>query len=138
MTTVNIDNEKVAVKNALDSYVTSVENANIELYTKTVANDPSMVNFGTGAGDRIVGWNALREVIEAQNAALSATKISVSDIMISISPEGNFAWATSLWDFKATMGGQAIVLPVRCTWILEKRETDWVIVHFHKSVGMTE
>lgn len=138
MTTMNIDNEKVAVKNTLDSYVTSVENADIELYAKTVVNDLNMVNFGTGAGDRVVGWNALRKVMEAQNAALSATKISVSDITINISPEGNFAWATSLWDFKATMGGKAIALPVRCTWILEKRETDWMVVHFHKSVGMAE
>jgi hypothetical protein len=37
----------------------------------------------------------------------------------------------------ATMGNQAIELPVRCSWILEKRGTNWLIVHFHKSVGMT-
>jgi hypothetical protein len=34
------------------------------------------------------------------------------------------------------MREQALELPVRCTWILEKREAGWVIVHFHKSVGM--
>ena len=60
---------------------------------------------------------------------------TVSDITVNVSSGGRFAWATSLWDFKATMGGQAIALPVRCTWILEKREIGWVVVHFHKSVG---
>jgi len=32
-----------------------------------------MVNFGTGAKERIVGWDTLRKVIEDQNAALSET-----------------------------------------------------------------
>lgn len=133
--TVNVEAEKAAIKSVLDNYVTSIEKADIGLYAKTVAHDPGMVNFGTAASERIVGWDALREAIEAQNAALSGTKIAVSDITVNASSEGRFAWATSLWDFKATMGGQAIALPVRCTWVLEKRETAWVIVHFHKSAG---
>ena len=74
----------------------------------------------------------------AQNAALSGTKISVSDVTVNISPDEQFAWATSLWDFKATVGEQAIEMRVRCSWVLEKREAGWVVVHFHKSVGMTE
>jgi ketosteroid isomerase-like protein len=133
--TVNVEAEKAAIKSVLDNYVTSVEKADMGLYAKTVAHDPGMVNFGTAASERIVGWDALREVMEAQNAALSGTKIAASDVTVNVSSEGRFAWATSLWEFKATMGGQAIALPVRCTWILEKRETGWVVVHFHKSVG---
>ncbi|MCJ7496515.1 MAG: nuclear transport factor 2 family protein, partial [candidate division Zixibacteria bacterium] len=58
-----------------------------------------------------------------------------SDVTIDLSPEGQFAWATSLWNFRATMDSQTIDLPVRCTWILEKRNKDWEIVHFHKSIG---
>jgi len=34
------------------------------------------------------------------------------------------------------MGENLVSLPVRCTWLLEKREGGWVIVHFHKSVAM--
>ena len=96
MTAVNIGTEKIAVKSALDNYITSVENADIELYARTVANDSDMVNFGTSAGDRVVGWNTLKEVMTAQNAALSGTKISVSDVTINISPDEQFAWATLL------------------------------------------
>lgn len=137
MTTMNLEAEKSAVKSVLDRYITSVENADIDSYAKNVVHDQDMVNFGTDASECIVGWAALREVMQAQNAALSGTKITQRDVTISVSPEGRFAWATSLWDFKATMGGQAIELPVRCTWILEKREAEWELVHFHKSVGMT-
>lgn len=127
--------EKSAIKAVLDSYILSIENEDIELYGKIFVHDPDMVNFGTGANERIVGWDALRKVIEAQNADLSETKIIQSDVTINVSPEGQFAWATSLWDFKSTMEAQVMQLPVRCSWILEKRDKDWEIVHFHKSVG---
>ena len=136
MKTVNIEMEKVAVKSILENYITSVENADMTLYSRIMTHDAGMVNFGTGAGDHVVGWQALKAAMEAQNAALSGTKIAASDVVIHLSPEGQFAWATSLWDFKAAIGEMAIEMPVRCSWILEKRETNWVIVHFHKSVGM--
>jgi ketosteroid isomerase-like protein len=133
----DIQAEKTAIKTVLDNYITSIENEDMVLYAKIIAHDTDMVNFGTGARDHIIGWNALSEAIKAQNAALSGTKITQSNVKINISPDGRFAWATSLWVFKATMAGQSIELPVRCTWILEKDLTDWVIVHFHKSVGMS-
>ncbi len=133
----NIEADRAAIQAVLDAYITSIENEDIELYARILAHDPEMVNFGSGAGDRIVGWEALRQAIEAQNAALSGTTIAQSDVTINVSPDGQFAWATSLWDFKATMGEQAIALPVRCSWILEKRGAGWLLVHFHKSVGMT-
>jgi ketosteroid isomerase-like protein len=136
MTTLNVETEKSAIKSVLDGYITSIENADIESYGKILAHDPDMVNFGTDATERIVGWNALREVILAQNAALSGTKITQSDVTINVAPDGRFAWATSMWDFKASMEGQSVELPARCTWILEKQDAGWVIVHFHKSVGM--
>jgi ketosteroid isomerase-like protein len=127
--------DKTAIKAVLDSYITSIENEDIGLYGRIFVHDSAMVNFGSAATQRIVGWDALRKVIEAQNALLSGTKITQSDVTINVSPDGRFAWATSMWNLKATIGAQAIELPVRCTWILEKPDKDWKIVHFHKSVG---
>lgn len=132
---VNSETEKPAIKAVLDNYILSIEKEDIDLYGKIIMHDPIMVNFGTGVADYIVGWDALRKVIEDQNAALSDTKITQSDVNINVSPDGKVAWATTLWNFKATMNGQVMQLPVRCSWILEKQEDSWVIVHFHKSVG---
>ncbi|MGB8657112.1 MAG: nuclear transport factor 2 family protein [Candidatus Zixiibacteriota bacterium] len=132
---VDIEAEKAAIRVVLDNYVTSIENEDMGLYAKVMAHDPDMVNFGTEASERIVGWNALEKLIEAQNASLTGTKITVSDVTIKLAPGTRFAWATSLWNVKATLAGQWFELPVRCTWILEKQRTGWVIVHFHKSVG---
>src|SRR3989337_1239626 len=86
--------EKSAIKTVLDNYILSIENEDIELYGKIFVHDPEMVNFGTGANERIVGWDALRKVIEAQNSALSETKIIQSDVTINVSSDGEFAWAT--------------------------------------------
>lgn len=131
---VNLEADKEQVKAVLDSYITSIETENMELYSKVMAHDSDMVNYGT-SGAPITGWDALKKAIEDQNSALSQTKITVSDLAIHVSDNGKFAWATCLWNFKAMIGEKPIELPVRCTWILEKRVDGWVIVHFHKSVA---
>jgi len=130
---VNQEAEKQKIKAVLESYITSIETENIDLYAEILAHDQDMVNFGTSEPP-IVGWDPLRKIIEGQNAALSQTKIMDSDLAIHISKDGNFAWATDLWDFNAMAGNQQLQIPVRCTWILEKRNGQWVIIHFHKSV----
>jgi hypothetical protein len=133
--TVDIEAEKSAIQKVLTSYIVSIENEDIALYGKIFIHSSDMVNFGTGANERIVGWDALKKVIEAQNEALSDTKINQSEITINLSDDGKFAWATSLWDFNAKMGDQQMLLPVRCSWVLERVGDEWKIIHFHKSVG---
>lgn len=131
---VNLEAEQAAVKTVLDDYVKSIVQEDMALYGRILSHDTTVVHFGT-SGDPIQGWKALEPLIEAQNAALSNTAIDVTDTRIRFSPSGDFAWATSLWRFRATAGDTALDLPVRCTWILEKQKDDWVIVHFHKSVA---
>jgi ketosteroid isomerase-like protein len=116
----------------LDNYVTSVENEDMDHYSKTVAHDTAMVDFGTD-GQPIVGWEALKKVIADQNVALSQKKLSVSSVSIIVPPSGDLTWATTLWNFKAMMRDKPIKLPGSCTWVSEKRANSWVIVHFHKS-----
>jgi uncharacterized protein (TIGR02246 family) len=134
---VDIEAEKANINSVLENYVKSVENEDMNLYAQTMAHDSEMVNFGS-SGEPIIGWDALKKAIEGQNAALSETKIDVSDMKIHVGEDGKFGWATCLWNFQAKIGENAIKLPVRCTWILEKRENRWIIVRFHKSVATTE
>lgn len=133
---VDIEAERAQVRAVLESYVASVESEDMELYSQNVAHDPGMVNFGA-MGEPIVGWAALIEVMIGQNVALSETQIDVSDMVIHVSEDGKFAWATCRWNLTAVMGEKPVELPVRCTWILEKPEDRWIIIHFHKSVAMS-
>ncbi len=132
---VDIEAEKGQIQSVLSNYVASVENEDLDLYAKCLAHDADMVNFGS-MGEPIVGWEALQKVMEDQNAALAETKITVAGTKIYVSEDGKLAWATCLWDFGAKMAESPVLLPVRCTWVLEKREGRWVIIHFHKSMAM--
>lgn len=133
-TAVDIEAERVAIRAVLDSYITSVESEDMELYGQNMSRDAEMVNFGA-FGDPIVGWEALEKLMIGQNEALSETEITASDVSIQITPSGKLAWATSLWNFKAMMGQDPVEWPVRCTWVLEKRDNGWIIIHFHKSIA---
>jgi len=132
---VDIEAEKSLIKSVLDNYVAGVEKEDMDLYGKCVAQDPDMVNFGA-MGEPVIGWEALKQVMEGQNAALSETQIDVADLKIHVSADAKLGWGTCLWNLAAKMGENPISLPVRCTWVLEKRDGAWTIVHFHKSVSM--
>jgi ketosteroid isomerase-like protein len=131
--TVDVAAETNAVKNVLDEYVKSVETEDMNLYNSLVCHDSTRIYYG-GFGAPILGWDALQKVMEGQNEMLSDTKIGVSDLKIHMSEDGKTAWATSLWELKAQMGGNPITLPIRCTWVLNKGDKGWRIVHFHKSM----
>jgi uncharacterized protein (TIGR02246 family) len=130
----DIEAEKAQVKAVLEEYVRAVETEDMELYASHMAHAPMMMNFG-GFGGPIIGWDALKEVMEGQNQALSETDITASDLAIHVSEDGKMAWATCLWNLKAMMGENPVELPVRCTWVLEKKDNKWTIVHFHKSMA---
>lgn len=133
--TVDVEKEEALIKNVLDQYVASIENEDMQLYSKIMSHDSSMVNFGA-FGNPVVGWENVKKVIEGQNESLTDTKIEQSNVNIHVSPSGKFAWVTSLWNFKANMGEQKLELPVRCSWVLEKKKDNWIIVHWHKSVAV--
>jgi ketosteroid isomerase-like protein len=68
----------------------------------------------------------------------SDIKITQTDLRIHFSPDHRLAWATCLWDWREKMGEEIATAPVRCTWVVERRDADWVIVHWHKSVGVPD
>jgi uncharacterized protein (TIGR02246 family) len=130
---VDVEAERVAVRNLIDKYVSAVETEDMDAYEKLVAHDTLMVNFG-GFGRPIIGWDALKKVMEGQNEMLSETTIGMSNLQIHVSADGKLAWAVCLWDLRAMMAENQVELPIRCTWVLEKRDAGWIIVHFHKSM----
>jgi len=131
---VDLEQQKQEIGAVLNRYVQSITREDMEEYAKHIAHDTEMMNFGA-FGAPIVGWEALRGVIEGQNAGLDSTRIDQDQVQIHVLPGGANAWATSLWRFRATAGQNTLDLPVRCTWVLEKREGSWIVVHFHKSIA---
>lgn len=130
--------EMKAVKTALDLWITGVQNKDMTIISKAVVHDDDVVWIGGAESEWIVGYDALEQAMEVQNNALDNIRIEVNDETIRISPDRQVAWATSQWNFCAQADRQLIEVPLRTSWILEKREPGWVIVHFHKSVGTAE
>jgi len=122
------------VRVVLDRYVQAVESEDLEQYAGVVAHDADMVNFGA-FGAPIIGWEALRAVMEGQNAALDSIRVEQSQVVVKVLSSGDDAWATSLWRFRAKSGKDTLDLPVRCTWQLQRRSERWQVVHFHKSIA---
>ncbi len=132
-----IDVESAAVADMLNRYIEAVEERDLVKYAKVVAHDDDLAWYGSMPG-QIVGWSAVEQVIRGMYEALSDIKITQTDLRIHFSPDRRLAWATCLWDFRAKMGDQPVLEPTRCTWVLERRHADWVIVHWHKSVGVPD
>lgn len=135
MGTLAIDVESAAVADMLNRYIEAVEDRDLVKYAEVVAHDDDLAWYGSMPG-QIVGWSEVEQVIAGMFGAISDIKIIQTDLRIHFSPDRRVAWATCLWEFRATLGDQPIVEPTRCTWVLERRDADWVIVHWHKSVGM--
>jgi len=137
-TITDISSAKKAVKAVIDNYAKSWIIEDIELYSSTMMPDESLVHVGgSQALNWIEGWTELKELIIKQNQSLNDTQIDEKKAWINLSQSGEFAWAVTLWDLKTTLNdGTKCLLPLRCTWILEKKNDSWIIVHFHKSIGI--
>ena len=76
---INIQDEKASVKKTLDSYVKSIVDEDMNLYSEIVSQDSSMINVGGSVNlSWIEGWEQLKEVMNGQNDAFSETEIDVT------------------------------------------------------------
>ena len=135
---VDIDQEKTAIKTVIDNYAKSWITEDIELYSSTVMHDESLIHVGGSKGlNWIEGWTELKNIIIEQNQDFNDTQIDEKESWINVSNCDKFSWAVTLWDLTTTLNdGTKCLIPLRCTWILEKINGSWIIVHFHKSIGI--
>lgn len=136
MVSASAESERASVKAALDAFIRAVERHDLDGLPGVVAQDPDLVWIGTGEDEWIVGYEALQGVLQVQNEPLEYIRIAVSEETIHLTPDEQAAWATNRWVFRARMGGEELELPLRCTWVAEKRDGGWVLVHSHKSLGV--
>jgi ketosteroid isomerase-like protein len=129
---------KVAVNSVLDQWMQIFETENLGLFSKLFAHDPDMVNFGTDAAERFVGYESLENSIKKQFESTEETKVTSRERVIKVHKSGEVAWISLLWDQKGKAQGQPYsVEGMRLTGILEKRNGSWVIVQVHASVPVS-
>ncbi|HEV8589307.1 MAG TPA: nuclear transport factor 2 family protein [Pyrinomonadaceae bacterium] len=127
-------NDEAAVRDVLMKSALSFENNDMATATQVWVNDDSLTVFESGHAN--YGWADYRdnhlgpEMKEMQN-----TKYSFSDMKIHLS--GNIAWATMKYSIAADVGEAGKTRHVEgaglATAVLEKRDSQWRIVHWHSS-----
>lgn len=136
---VDLEAEKSSVKTIVDQFVTVIEKEDMPMFDAMMAHDSDMVNFGTDAAERWVGWSPLKSSVDAQFAAFEDTKLTVRDQVIKVHSAGQVAWFSEVSDWTVTTGGKRVNIPgARLTGVLEKRNGKWMFVQFHASVPVSD
>ena len=135
MTTRLAPGDSDAVRAALDAWIAGVEQGDPAIVAQAMAPDDDLEYIGFQASDWLIGWPAVKAALEAQAAAVKDIRITVAETRIHALRGGQAAYATSQWVIAGDIGGQHITMPLRCSWVLEKRGDGWLLVHFHKSMA---
>ena len=115
------------IKNLADAY----KKRSLAELMECFAPDPDVVLFGTGADEKRIGHEQIRNQVErdwdqTESVAMSFTSSSIS-------AAGTVAWAALDGAFQIRAGGQNVTLPARASFVLENRNGKWLIVHCHFS-----
>ena len=131
----DLDNEQTQVKAVLDQLIKASETEDMESLSQVYAHDDDMVIFGTDVGERLVGWDALKALMQKQFDATEDSQLNVRDEVVHVHESGRVAWFSETIDWELTVEGQTVKLEgLRATGVLEKRNDNWVIVQLHYSV----
>lgn len=132
---VDLEIEKAQVKSVIDQYTQVLETEDIDLLSKLTAHDADMINFGTAASERLVGWEELKKLMQTQFETTETTKLSVKDQVIKVHESGKVAWFSEVIDWEIVVQDQEIKLEgLRVTGVLEKQDDNWVYIQLHYSI----
>ena len=130
---------EAAVKAVLDQVAEGYVKRDLALLQAAFASDPDVVMYGTGIDEKRVGLAEIQAQAERDWSQAEATAVTYT--WTSVSAAGSVAWAATDAAFNLKAGGQAMTLPARITFVLEKRGAQWLIVQAHFSfpaAGQTE
>ena len=100
-----------------------------------LVHDDDIVSFGTDKAERWVGYEAMSNALKAQFAAFQTTSLDVKDLVVHLTPAGDGAYFSEVWDWSINSQGQKMVLKdVRITGVLIRRDDRWQGAQFHFSL----
>jgi ketosteroid isomerase-like protein len=119
------------IKALLTRLTDSYEKRDLEGFMACFAPDPDTVLYGTGADEKRIGPAEIQ--IQAQRDWDQTEAISMAFGWTSVSAAGPVAWAAIDGSFNIRAGGQEFTIPARVSFVLERRDDRWLIVHSHSS-----
>jgi ketosteroid isomerase-like protein len=131
---VDIAAEKALIMSVIDEYAKSNEAEDIEVISRIFAHDDDMVTFGTDAAEYWVGYEPFRQATIKQFEAVDSGKATFTDVRIKVHKSGEVAWLTGFVRFTGNSAAQPFNVTARLTYVLEKRDGRWIVVHTHASI----
>lgn len=122
------------VKSIFRKLTGAYERRNIAEFLDCFAADDDVVLYGTGVDEKRIGLDQIRAQVERDWAQTEA--ISMSFNWTSISAAGPVAWASVDGEFNFRANGQEGNIPARVSFVLERRDGRWLIVHSHFSTPL--
>jgi len=122
--------DETAVREVLTRNTMAFERADMATLDNIWANDPTVIVIENGHAN--YGWQDYRDHhLAAEIKEFKNTKYVLTDVKIKI--DTKTAWATFKYSIGADVKGRRIEGAGLGTAILEKRNGQWVIVHWHTS-----
>jgi len=141
---VDIEAEKANIQLFLNQYVKTEESEDKEMHRKLhseiFSHDDDMVIFSAVPNERYFGWEEFTEAIKKETyenwEQYTDFKGTLKDIVIKVHDSGKVTWVSCYedWNFKY-QGQPSSPENIRTTFVLEKRNDNWIIVHAHWSLN---
>ena len=122
------------VSEVVDRYLEAYAKRDIDAFGKTLAQDNDSLGIGTDEGEYWKGWTTIRNVAEKQFGAIREVNWKRGQPQLRFSRDGNVAWYAEEMVGDFLSGDKKTSCNLRFTAVLEKRNNQWVIVQFHRSV----
>jgi len=132
---IDLEKEKDKVALVLEKYVLANEKQDIDLVHEIWASSSDIVVIGTNSDEKIIGWEAIKGVLQRQFDSFEDTYISVHDQVIEMNETGNTAWFSEILNYNYIYQGDAVQYEgLRFTGVLERSNGEWFIVQSHMSI----
>lgn len=122
------------VQATLQKFAGAYTKRDLDGFLGCFAADADVVLFGTGADEKRIGLEQIRTQVERDWAQSESAEMSFP--WISVSAAGPVAWVAGEGAFKFRIDGQEGTIPARVSFVFERREGTWLIVHSHLSAPL--
>jgi ketosteroid isomerase-like protein len=121
------------VRAVIEKFRDAVRSRDIKALESVSAHEPDMVFYGSQAGDKQVGWPAIKASFEEQFRETSAIESEVLDSTVKLN--GDTAWAAYDLRYSEKGGAAAGTFETRWTCVLCRYKNGWKVVQMHHSRG---
>jgi len=124
------------INDFIEKFIKAYPKNDVDEYLSLFAKDENLVVFGTGDGEKWVGYEDYKSAPQKDKDKFG--EISITFDWKKINYHGQVAWFAAEVTVNVIIGGQKVSAPARVTGVLKKEGDDWLIKQGHISSPESE